>query len=148
MFIAAKLKTIIVKTPKLTEDNTIKILIKFLELDSWTIESYCLGQSRGCDIVAVKESKKLFVEVKGARAGDNSPTKRREHFDSGQIKTHFGKAIVKILDDKYKNPNTDFAIAHPNDTDIKRAIGNLTPMLKQMNIKHFWVSENGNVSED
>lgn len=122
--------------------------MKYLENESWKIESHCLGQTRGCDIVAVKESEKLYIEVKGARAGNDSPTKRREHFDSGQIKTHFGKAIVKILYDKYKDPRASFAIAHPNDVDIKRAIGNLTPMLKKMSIKHFWVSENGNVTED
>lgn len=136
------------ETMKLTEDQTIVLLMHHLEKNNWKIESHCLGQNRGCDIVAIKENEKLYIEVKGARAGDHSPTKRREFFDSGQIKTHFGKAIVKILDDKYKNSNANFAIAHPNDSGIKKAIGNLTPYLKVLGIKHFWVSENGNVYED
>jgi len=133
---------------KLTEDETVEILMKHLEKDGWRIESHCLGQTHGCDIIALKLEKKLFIEVKGARAGDNSPTKKREYFDSGQIKNHFGKAIVKTLEDKYLNPKSKFAIAHPNDNQIRATIGHLTPFLKTMGIKHYWVSKNGNVEED
>lgn len=82
------------------------------------------------------------------QAGDNSPTKKRKHFDSGQIKTHFGKAIVKVLDDKHLNPDSTFAIAHPDDLEIRKSIGHLTPFLKTMGIQHFWVSRNGRVIED
>ena len=146
--VTGNLKTTIVEKLKLTEDETIEILMKHLENNSWKIESHCLGQTRGCDIVAIKKTEKLYIEVKGARAGNNSPTKRREYFDSGQIKTHFGKAIVKILDDKYKMPNANFAIAHPDDVAIRKAIGNLTPFLKGIDIKHFWVSASGLVEEE
>lgn len=133
---------------KLTEDETIEILIQYLEKTGWNIESHCLGQTRGCDIIAEKTGSKIFIEVKGARAGDKSPTKKREYFDSGQIKTHFGKAIVKVLDDKYINPKAKFGIAHPNDLGIKKAIGHLIPFLKTLEIKHFWVSSDGNVEEN
>ena len=136
------------QTLKLTEDQTVEFLMKHLKNEGWQIESHCLGQKHGCDIVAVKLDKKLLIEVKGARAGDESPTKKREYFDSGQIKTHFGKAIIKILEDKYKNPKAKFAIAHPDDSGIRRAIGHLTPFLKTMGIKHYWVSLIGGVVED
>jgi hypothetical protein len=96
----------------------------------------------------IKKGTALYVEVKGARAGDNSPTKRREYFDGGQIKTHFGKAVVKVLDDKYLNPNFKFAIAHPNDQEIKKSIGHLIPFLKQLDIIHFWVSSDGSVIKE
>lgn len=133
---------------KLTENETILLLIQYLKSKDWKIESYCLGQTRGCDIVAERKGEKMYIEVKGARADEKSPTKRREYFNSGQIKTHFGKAIVKILSDKYLNPSGNFAIAHPDDNDIKRAIGNLTPYLKDLKIKHFWVSPTGILEED
>jgi len=131
------------KKLKLTENETILLLVEHLKLDGYTIESYCLGQSKGCDIVAKKNDKNIYIEVKGARANDNSPTKRREYFNSGQIKTHFGKAIVKILSDinKSKNSNSQYAIAHPKDNDIIKAIGHLTPYLRNLNIKHYWVSK-------
>ena len=122
--------------------------MKHLSAEGWTIEDFCLGQTRGCDIVAVRNGVKMLVEVKGARASDDSPTKKRAYFDSGQIKTHFGKAIVKIMDDKHANPDAHFAIAHPNDVLIRNAIGHLTPALKALDIKHYWVSNDGTVTQD
>lgn len=133
---------------KLTEDETVTILAEYLKHSGWVIDSFCLGQTHGNDIVASKLNTKLVVEVKGARAGDNSPTKKRKHFDSGQIKTHFGKALVKVLDEKYLNPKNKFAIAHSDDKDMRRAIGHLTPFLKTLGIKHFWVSADGTVIEE
>lgn len=133
---------------KQTEDEIVTILIQYLNQNGWTIESYCLGQNHGNDIVALKGNSKLIVEAKGAKAGDNSPNKRREHFNSGQIKTHFGKAIVKVLDEKYINPKCKFAIAHPDDIDIRKTIGHLIPFLKTLGIIHFWVLADGTIIEE
>jgi len=133
---------------KMTEDETVTILANHLKQSGWAIDSFCLGQTHGNDIVASKSNTILVVEAKGARAGDNSPTKKREYFDSGQIKTHFGKALVKVLDEKYLNPKNKFAIAHPDDKDIRRTIEHLTPFLKTLGIKHFWVSADGTVIEE
>lgn len=133
---------------KQTEDEIVKILIEHLNLNGWAIDSYCLGQTHGNDIVASKVNAKLIIEAKGAKASNNSPTKKREYFDSGQIKTHFGKALVKVLGEKHLDPTSKFAIAHPDDNDIRKTIGHLTPFLKTLGIKHFWVSADGTVIED
>ena len=77
---------------KLIEDRTVELLIEHLKTENYIIENFCLGQKRGYDIVANKNGKKLIVEVKGAKAHNNSPTKRREYFDSGQIKNSFWKS--------------------------------------------------------
>lgn len=133
---------------KQTEDEIVNILMAYLGLKGWTIDSYCLGQTHGNDIVASKTNTKFIVEVKGAREGDNSPTKKREYFDGRQIKTHFGKALVKVLEAKHLNPKSKFAIAHTDDKDIRKAIGHLTPFLKTLGIKHFWVCADGSVIEE
>jgi hypothetical protein len=133
---------------KQTENEIVNILIGHLKINGWTIDSYCLEQTHGNDIVASKANTKLIVEAKGAKASNNSPTKKREYFDSGQIKTHFGKALVKVLGEKYINPKAKFAIAHPEDNDIRKTIGHLTPFLKTLGIKHFWVSADGTVTEE
>lgn len=133
---------------KQTEDEIINLLLGYLKFNGWIIDSYCLGQTHGNDIVASKSNTKLIVEAKGAKASDNSPTKKREYFNTGQIKTHFGKALVKILDEKYLNPKFKFAIAHPDDQDIRKSIGHLIPFLKTLGIKHFWVSANGIIIEE
>ena len=126
---------------KLTEDETVILLIERLKLDGWKVDKFCLGQTKGNDIEATKNRQNLIIEVKGAKAGDNSPTKRRDFFDSNQIKTHFGKAIVKVLSEMTKNPENNYAIAHPNDELIKKSIGNLIPFLEKLDIKHFWVEK-------
>lgn len=65
---------------KLTEDETVKYLLKYLESQEWKIISYCLGQKRGYDIVAERENERIIVEVKGAKANDYSPTKEKKTF--------------------------------------------------------------------
>lgn len=133
---------------KLTEDETVLLLKKHLESLGWFIgDNFCLGQKQGIDIQATKGKDILFVEVKGARASDTAKTKKREYFDSGQIKTHFGKALVKTLNEKSLHPNAKLAIAHPDDIDIRKAIEHLIPFLSSLQIKHYWVSKN-KISED
>jgi hypothetical protein len=111
---------------KITEDETITLLKDHLEKIGWHIgEKFCLGQKHGIDIEASKGKVIMLIEAKGARANDTAPTKRRVHFDSGQIKTHFGKAIVKMLHEKSLNPKAKLAIAHPDDEDIRTAIGHI-----------------------
>lgn len=133
---------------KLTEDEVILLLNDYLKKNGWKIESYCLGQKHGKDIVAIRNNITLIVEAKGAKANDKSPTKKREEFDTGQLKNHFGKAIVKIFDEMYKNKNAKFAIAHPDDFEIRKSIGHLTPFLKSLGIIHYWVSENGIIIDE
>lgn len=124
---------------KLTEDEIVELLMQHLVSQSWTIESFCLGQQRGYDIVATRSGKRLYVEAKGAKSSDNSPTKKRKFFDSGQIKDHFGKALVKSLETRIKYPNALVAIAHPEDEDIRRTIGGTIDLLEKIGIIHFWV---------
>ena len=130
---------------KLTEDETVELLIKHLERDGYNIISFCTGHKRGTDIVGEKDNRKLLVEVKGARANHNSKIKKRPYFDSGQIKDHFGKAIVKVLELKSDNENCDVAIAHPDDEAIKKHLNKSIKHLNKLDIIHFWVSKNGNV---
>jgi len=134
---------------KLTENQTILLLIDHLKNSGWEIVSYCLGQQRGYDIVAVNATgRKLFVEAKGARASDDSPTKKRKYFNSGQIKDHFGKAIVKSLETQLDHPDDIAAIAHPYDSDILKHIGRTASHIGAMGIASFWVKSSGEVEEE
>lgn len=130
----------------MTEDQTVELLMQHLQNDGWKIISYCLGQQRGYDIVAEKQGKTMRIEVKGAKASNDSPTKRRKYFDSGQIKTHFGKALVKAMETRSLYPEGISAIAHPDDEDIRRAIGELIPQLQSLDIVHYWVGGDGSVN--
>ena len=132
---------------KLTEDETVELLMKFLKSDGYKILDFCKGHKRGIDITAEKSNRKLLVEVKWARANHNSKIKKRPYFDSGQIKDHFGKAIVKSLEVKSDYPECDIAIAHPNDELIKKHINKSVSHLSKLDIIHFWVSKDGSVTK-
>lgn len=130
---------------KLTEDEVVEILSEKLKNDGWIIINQCFGQTKGNDIEATKGEKTLIIEAKGAKSNDYSPTKKREFFNSGQIKSHFGRALVKIMSDIEKNPNNIYAIAHPDDELIRKTIGKIIPQLEKLNIKHFWVTRDDKV---
>jgi len=133
---------------KLTEDKTVLLLIDYLKANGYVIHSHCLGHQRGYDIVSSKNNKKFIIEVKGAKANDNSPIKKRKYFDSGQLKDHLGKAIVKSLETQQENKDALVGIAHPDDEYIRKIIGSITPDLKKIGIRHLWVNKNGKVEFD
>ena len=133
---------------KMTEDETVILLMDYLKKSGYTIKSHCLGHNRGYDILAEIDKKELIIEVKEAKANNNSQIKKRDFFDSGQIKDHLGKAIVKSIETQIDYPKARVGIAHPNDSYIKKIIGHITPKLKNIKISHMWVSENGVVKFD
>lgn len=126
---------------KLTEDEVVLLLLDWLKSNSWEIKSYCLGHTRGIDIVAEKKNKTLYVEAKGAKASNESPIKRRSKFDSGQIKDHLGKAIVKSIETQIKFNESIVAIAHPLDEDLFKICDPIFNELKKINIYKFWVNK-------
>ncbi|SEF69887.1 hypothetical protein SAMN05421847_0665 [Halpernia humi] len=130
---------------KLTEDEVVKILSEQLEKEGWEIINQCFGQTKGHDIEAEKNGKTLIIEAKGAKANSYSPTKKRDFFDSNQIKSHFGRALVKIMSDLNKNPKNIYGIAHPDDELIKKTIGNIVPQLGKLNINHYWVKKDDKI---
>lgn len=132
---------------KMTENEVIEKLIIYLEQEGWSVgDNYCFGSKHGIDIKAEKAGKILIIEAKGAAASKDAANRAREYFDAGQIKTHFGKAIVQLLQYKVENPDCQFAIAHPEDELIIKHLGKLIPFLKQLDIIHFWVSPNGKIT--
>lgn len=124
---------------KLTEDKVVTILSQQLKSEGWKITNQSFGQTHGNDIEAIRDGIILIVEAKGAKSNDYSPTKKRDFFDSSQIKSHFGRALVKIMSEIEKNPNNLYAIAHPDDELIRKSIGSIIPQLEKLNIKHYWV---------
>ena len=126
---------------KLTEDEVILLLIDWLKSKDWVITDYCLGHTRGIDITAKKNSDVLYIEAKGARASSSSPIRKRKKFDSGQIRDHLGKAIVKSVETQIKHPSSIVAIAHPMDVDLFNICDPVFNELEKLKIYKFWVSK-------
>ncbi|MBI3137905.1 MAG: hypothetical protein HYZ15_04905 [Sphingobacteriales bacterium] len=132
---------------KLTENEVVSKLADFLINEGWDVIGKSLGFEKGYDLLITKEGKTLAVEAKGATANKEAYNKVRAYFDGGQIKTHFGKALLKVLEIKTENPAWLVAIAQPDDDLVRKHTEMFLPYLKQIGIIHFWVGEVGVVSE-
>ncbi len=127
---------------KLTENQVIEILAKYLEGQGWKLkEPYKLNRSQGIDIYLEKDGVEQLIEAKGARGNPMDKNVTRKKFSAGQIKTHFGVALVKSLKEKTKNPDAIIAIAQPDDPDIRNVLKDIIGYLRDLGIKHYWVSE-------
>lgn len=124
---------------RLTEDETIDLLVESLQSEGYSLVTVCKGHQRGTDIVMCQNKKNLHIEVKGARGNPMSHLSTRPHFDSGQLKTHFGKAIVKAMDLQRINPGDDVAIAHPDDSYLRSVLDKYVERLAELGIIHYWV---------
>lgn len=130
----------------MTEDEVVLNLCKWLEKEGYTIKSACLGAARGNDIEAVKDNQLLIVEAKGSK-GNLSHTTRAK-FDSGQIKTHLGKAIVKVLEQKASHPDAQVAIAHPYDEYLMNVLSIVRQEVSKIGIKMMWIKDENEVFVD
>jgi len=124
---------------KLTENEVIDFLCVWLKNKDWKILEKSKGHSRGVDIKAMKNKKTLIIEAKGSKGSPSSPVTTRPYFDSGQIKDHFGKAIVKVLEEKHTNPSAIIGIAHPNDGYLRGHIEAAACEVRKFGIKLYWV---------
>jgi hypothetical protein len=122
-----------------TEDDVVIALCSWLKSEGWTINKCCTGRQRGNDVEATKGKRFLIVEAKGSK-GKLSHTVRKK-FDSGQLKTHLGKAIVKLLEQKTIYPNAELAIAHPSSLSDDPAFKLVKQQLKRIGIKTYWVGK-------
>lgn len=135
------------KQKKMTEDEVVLALKAWLERDKWTVK-HCLGMQRGYDIDATKGKRHLLIEAKGAKGNGTLKHTTRAKFDQGQIRVNLGVAMVKCLEMKRDHPEAEVGIAQPDDADIRRCIESLVPRLAELDIKHYWVKPNGQVTED
>lgn len=132
----------------MTEDEVVNNLCIWLKNNGWKIMNKCLGHEHGIDILATKETQNLIVEAKGSRGNTNSSVTKREKFSKSQIKKHFGCALVKILEEKYKNIGAIVAIAQPDDPYLKECLSLVIPEVIKSGIKLYWVSRDGQVTQD
>lgn len=127
------------------ENDVIQHLCAWLESNGWVIESTALDRSHGDDIRATKDGQLLLVEAKGAKGNPKNHGVVRAEFDSGQIKDHLGKAIVKALELKTLSVNSKIVIAHPATDKIRKIVTPVALHLVRLGISFAFVNEDGNV---
>ena len=132
----------------LLEEEVVENLSIWLMEHDWSIVEKNLGHKHGPDLVASKEGYRLLVEAKGSKGNPKSHVTTRPRFNSGQIKDHFGKAIVKILEEKNKDPELIVAIAQPDDEYIKDVLQSSAEEVRKMGVLLLWVESATKVSVD
>lgn len=131
---------------KMTENRVIDCLVNWLEKEGWKDILVAKGRTHGPDIQARKGKKLLIVEAKGSKGNPESPVTKRKEFNRSQIKTHFGVAIVKLLEIRHDNPNVMLGIAQPNDPYMKLCLKNVLPEVKKWSIKLYWIDRSGEIN--
>jgi hypothetical protein len=132
------------KNENMLEDEVIEILITWLKKDDWNIVQCCKGRERGIDILAQKGKRLFIIEAKGAK-GNPGNKSTRPKFNSSQVNTHLGVAILKVLRERIKYPEAKIAIAHPDTPYIRERVVPLIPDLQKTGIRFLWISANGQV---
>jgi len=132
----------------LLEDEVIENLSSWLEGNGWNIIDKNLRHSHGVDLKATKSGQMLVVEAKGSKGNPRSHVTTRPRFNSGQIKDHFGKAIVKVLEEKNKDSESIVAIAHPNDDYLKKVLEASAEEIRKMGVLLFWVESSEKILVD
>lgn len=134
--------------PELTENEVIEYLEIWLKNNGWTITKTSKNQSHGIDILAQKELETLIIEAKGSKGSPDSPTTKRKQFSPGQLNTHLGVALVKILKEKHLHPTAKIAIAHPDDEYIRNCLKDVINEIKKFNVIFFWVKSSEDVTQE
>ncbi|WP_243374634.1 hypothetical protein [Geotalea sp. SG265] len=132
---------------KMTEDEVVRNLCLWLEAEGWKIRNKCLGHQRGVDVLATKGTETLIVEAKGSMGNSASHLTTRPYFDGKQIKSHFGRAVIRAFEEKYNNPDDIVAIAQPDDPSLINCLSGAIPSVIGAGIKLFWIHPDGNVRE-
>lgn len=114
----------------LTEDFVVLAYVDHLTAKGWLVTSYCIGKQRGIDIVATKDGRTIYVEAKGARGNQSDKNVVRSMFDSGQVKDHLGKAIVKVIELHANDKTASLVILHPQTDLIRKLVDPVGELLK------------------
>jgi hypothetical protein len=127
----------------LMEDFVVNSIVTHLKSKGYRIVSFATGRNHGIDVHAAQENHVILVEAKGAKGNSQNGPVKRQKFDSGQIKDHLGKAILKVLELKNHDPNAELWIAHPDTPAIRTVVEPVKKHLSVLGIKCVYVSQSG-----
>ena len=130
----------------LMEDFVVESVIKHLESNGFMIKEFAKARNHGIDVHAESDAAKILVEAKGAKGNPSNGPVTRSKFDIGQIRDHFGKAIVKVLELRNIHPQAELWIAHPDTADIRRIVDPLKAHLMALGVKCVYVLPSGEIS--
>lgn len=114
----------------------------------YKITKFCEDKrERGHDIEAIKDGRKIIMEVKGypsdkyVRGPDKGKMKRTD--PKLQAKHWFGEALLSLLIAKSKNPNCKIAIGLPKFKVYEGLLEDISFVMEKLEIGYVLVDEKG-----
>ena len=130
----------------LTENDVVTAVSSYLIEKGYAITQALTTYQHGIDIVATHPTHgRCLVEAKGAKSSKKSSNRYGIEFNSNQIKTHVGVAILKSFQTIQLNKDADVVIALPDNTGHRKIIDSMRHPIKKSGITVFFVNENMNI---
>jgi hypothetical protein len=130
---------------QLTEDQVIDFLSTWLSKKGWKKSEMSTGHKKGLDLKVSRGREVMIIEAKGSKANPKAYNKTRDRFDSGQVKDHFGKALVKVLEQHNQHPEWTVGIAQPDEPYIRKCLQYVVREARKIGILLFWVKSRNKV---
>ena len=135
------------------ETNVLKRIKAYLEAKGWTIIKFNENKTaKGEDIIATKRNEKLVIEGKGYPSDKYVKTTKRhivgdkKPSNPKQLAKHwFGEALLSLELVKSKDQNIKIALGLPLMEKYENLLKDVDYVKKKLDIKCYFVDENGNV---
>ncbi|MGY0565417.1 MAG: restriction endonuclease [Paraglaciecola chathamensis] len=132
----------------LTENDVVNYVCEYLLNNNYQIEQKLTTSQTGVDIIAQKKNgQKIYVEAKGATSSKKSSSRFGKEFNSSQVKSHVGVALVATFKLKHQYQNAEVVIALPGNETHKNLIFSMKEPLLKSGVSIFFVNESGTVEK-
>lgn len=132
----------------LTENDVIGAVADYLRKSGYSIQQQLNTSQKGIDVEAKHPQKGLYlVEAKGATSSKPTSNRYGIEFNSNQIKTHIGVALLKSFQTLQATPDATVAIALPNNHRHRNVISSMETPIRNSGIKILLVNSNGSIEE-
>ncbi len=130
----------------LTENDVVNFVSVFLQENGFTINQALTTSQQGIDIEATHPEKgHCFVEAKGATSSKKGTPRFGKVFNSSQIRTHIGVAILKSFQTLQFNTSSEVVIALPNNNGHRQIIDSMLMPIRNSGIRVYFVNEDGSI---
>jgi len=132
----------------LTENDVVKYVCEYLQDNDYRIEQKLTTSQTGVDIIAQNQNgQKIYIEAKGATSSKKSSSRFGKEFNTSQVKSHIGVALVATFKLKQQFQNAEVVIALPGNDTHKNLISSMREPLLKSGVSIFFVHENGTLEK-
>lgn len=134
------------------EGNIQKALVRYLEEQGWAVEQWAdtAKGEPGPDIVASRDGRRLYVEVKGypsvryVRGPEEGSPKRTR--PTVQAKHWFAMALAGIILRGFPASGIEYALAFPDSARYRNLIKRAAWALERLGLQVYLVAQDGSVA--